>query len=98
MIGTRTVKIDTIVSNRLPKFKTIELESDYDPYNPIGNAVSFVEVYDKQGKTDPQFTRIDEQQEHPYERKFGNSSIVSIEDFLRDPEFEKVLSKIGDVE
>jgi hypothetical protein len=96
MIGTRTIKIDSVVSNKLPKFRVVELESDYDPHNPIGNIVSFVEVYDKKGNTDSQFTKLDEQQEKPYERRFSNSSIVSIRDFLRDKEFEKMLSKIGD--
>jgi hypothetical protein len=95
MIGTRTVKIESITSNKLPKFKPIELE-EFDPYNPTDDVISFVEVYDKQGKTDPNFTKIDQESDKPYERKYANSSIISIADFLRDPEFEKMLSKIGD--
>jgi hypothetical protein len=97
MIGTRTIKIESIVSNKLPKFRVIELESDYDPHNPEGDmTANYVEVYNKEGKTDPQFANIDEQAEKPYERKYSNSSIISIPQFLRDPEFEKMLPKIGD--
>jgi hypothetical protein len=95
MIGTRTIKIESIVSNKLPKFRKIELE-EYDPYNPTSDVISYIESYDKQGKTDPNFTKIDERSDQPYERKYANSSIVSISDFLRDSEFEKMLHKIGD--
>jgi hypothetical protein len=95
MIATRTIKIESIVSNKLPKFRKIELE-EYDPYNPTSDVISFIESYDQQGKTDPNFTKIDENSERPYERKYANSSIISISQFLRDPEFEKMLPKVGD--
>jgi hypothetical protein len=55
----------------------------------------FVEINDKKSRTDPNFTKVDVQQEEPYERKYGNSSIVSIKDFLRDEQFLKMISKIG---
>lgn len=93
MLGTRIIKIESIISNKLPKFKPIEL-NEYSPYNPIGDIISFVEVYDKQARTDPNFVTIDEQAEQSYERKYGNSSIISVSDFLKDKEFEKMLKSL----
>ena len=99
MIGSRVLKIESVQSNRLAKFKTIEMESDYDPYNPVGEInANYVEVNDKQNRTNVEFTKIDSEAEEPYPKRFSNSSILSIAEFLHDKEFEKMLKyvKIGE--
>jgi hypothetical protein len=98
-LGTRTMKIESIQSNKLPKFKTIEMAEDYSPYNPVGDVnANYVEVADRQNRTNVEFTKIDSEAEEPYQRKFGNSSIFSIAEFLHDEQFNKMLKslKIGE--
>ena len=99
MIGNRTIKIESVQSNKLPKFSTIQMESDYSPYDPVGDVnANYLEVNDKQNTTNAEFTKIDAQAEQPYQKRFSNSSILSIAEFLHDKEFIKMLPKIGDVE
>jgi hypothetical protein len=94
-IGSRTIKIESIQSNKLPKFKTIELESDYDPFNPVGDvSANYCEVADKQNRINVEFTKIDSEAEQPYQKRFNNSSVLSIAEFLHDKEFEKMLRSI----
>jgi hypothetical protein len=94
MQGVKTIKIETITPKKLSKFIKIEIEGDYNPYMPLEDNASYVEVSDRLGKTNAEFSKIDSQAEQPYQRKFSNSSILSIEEFLRDTEFESLLKEV----
>lgn len=92
--GVKTIKIETVTPNKLAKFIKIEIDGDYDPTMPLADTVSYVEVSDRQNKTNVEFTKIDSEAEEPYQRKFGNSSILSIAEFLHDKELESLLKSI----
>lgn len=92
--GVKTIKIETVTPNRLAKFIKIEIEGDYNPYMPLADTVSFIEVSDRQNKTNVEFTKIDSEAEQPYQRRFSNSSISSIAEFLHDKEFESLLKSM----
>jgi hypothetical protein len=93
--GVKTIKIETITPSKLAKFTKIEIEGDYSPYMPLADNVSYVEVSDRQNRTNVEFTKIDSEAEQPYQRRFSNSSILSIAEFLHDKEFELILKEIG---
>lgn len=92
--GIETLKIEKITPNRLAKWIKIEIEGDYDPTWPVAGTVSWVEVSDKQNRTNAEFTKIDEQAEEIYQRRFGNSSILSLAEFLYDSRFESMLKGV----
>jgi hypothetical protein len=95
MIDTRTIKIESIQSNRLSKFKVIQMEEDYSPYDPVGDTnANYIEINDKQNKTNVDFTQIDSKSEDPYQKCFSNSSILSIAEFLHDEQFNKMLKSV----
>jgi hypothetical protein len=98
MQGVKTIKIETVTPNRLAKFIKIEIEGDYNPYMPLADTVSYVEVSDRQNRTNAEFTKIDSESEQPYQRRFSNSSILSIAEFLHDKEFESMLKSVKEVE
>lgn len=95
MQGAKTIKIETITPNKLAKFIKIEIDTDYNPYMPLADTVSYVEVSDRLGKTNAEFTKIDTEADQPYQRRFSNSSILSIAEFLHDKEFESMIKEVG---
>lgn len=92
--GVETLKIEKITPRKLAKFLKIEIEGDYNPYMPLADTISWVEVSDRQNRTNVEFTKIDSEAEQPYQKRFSNSSIISISEFLHDKEFEKIIKSV----
>lgn len=95
--GNKTLKIEQITPNTLDRFVQIEID-DYSPYDSteFTSNTRFVEVSNKEGKSSPEFEKINEQSEKQYERRLGSkSSIIEISNFLYDAEFEKILKEVS---
>jgi hypothetical protein len=91
--GLITTKIEQITPNYLAKFINVEIEGDYSPYNPIAETFTYVEVSDKLSKINKEFQEIDNNADQPYQHKFNKSSIYSVDEFLRNEEFEELLKR-----